>query len=360
MEIPQHILLAACRKLAKIIPSNPVNPALACIHATADWSGTRLRATNLETEIEIGIPLVQPIGKLAKALAKPIEPETFLIPASTLLNCAISAEKASQVRITAEAIQIQIGNTMSDVPWDSQDLDFPDPIPFQTDHDSCELDVNAVKRCFKCVAKKATRPAIEGVFWQGNSLVGTDGLRLHMEQVPSHCPDPAGISIPQPIAALLEEGMSISFNASHVHLASNTENVITRITSAALPGKYPDWVSVIPEPSENRLQIASASTLNTLRKLIKTEKPENIAIIPDQGSITFQSKNTHIRDRAITTGRPAPFRVEPRHLIDALENGGDTIQRDAGSYTIRITGFRKNLHIIQLRHHEPTSAMPLQ
>ena len=357
MQIPQPILLAACRKLTKIIPSKPVNPALACIHATSDWSGTRLRATNLETEIEIGIPRAQPIGKLAQALAKPIEPETFLIPASMLLNCAVSAEKDSQVRITAESIQIQIGNTMSDVPWESQDLEFPDPIPFQADHDSCELDASAVKRCFKCVAdKKSLRPAIEGVFWQGNSLVGCDGQRLHMEQVSSQCPNPAGISIPQPIAALMEEGMSISFNASHIHLVSNTENVITRITSAALSTNYPNWVSIIPEPSENRLQIASDTTLNALRKLLKTEKPENIAIIPEKDSITFQTKNTLIRDRAITTGRPAPFRVEPRYLIDALENGGDTIQRDTGSYTIRITGFRKNLHIIQLRHHEPISA----
>jgi DNA polymerase III sliding clamp (beta) subunit (PCNA family) len=357
MQIPQPILLAACRKLTKIIPSKPVKPGLACIHATSDWSGTRLRATNLETEIEIGIPRAQPIGKLAKALAKPIEPETFLIPAATLLNCAISAEKDSNVTITAESIQIQIGNTLSDVPWESQDLEFPDPIPFQADYDSCELDASAVKRCFKCVAeKKALRPAIEGVFWQGNSLVGCDGQRLHMEQVSSQCPEAAGISIPQPIAALMEEGMNISFNASHIHLVSNTENVITRITSAALATKYPNWVGIIPDPSENRLQIASDTTLNTLRKLLKTEKPENIAIIPEGDSITLQTENTLIRDRAITTGRPTPFRVEPRYLIDALENGGDTIQRDANSYAIRITGFRKNLHIIQLRHHEPIPA----
>ena len=351
MLINQSTLQAACVRLMPIIPSRPALPELESILITNNQEGTRLRATNNTDHLEVFLPRPEPIGAIAKLLAKPVNPESFIINASVLSKCAKAADTDTNVEITADSIIIQMEGSTSVIPC-SQAEQFPDLPNFQSSTSAC-LDSEVVARCLRCASKDEGRVSLQGVFWQGAAIVATDGRRLHMEKKQPECPAPEGLIIQTHIAKLLKGNMDIQISPTHYRASAQEGEFAVHITAKLSDLRYPNWVQVLPAPSTNTMRFDPKAMQNGIEKLTNAQVEKNnkgnvpsVTLCPNGDSIILDMRGRTITIPAILTGKPQAISLNSQYMLNALKSGGDTIQADADNNPAVITGPRSMMHVI--------------
>jgi len=360
MLINQSTLQAACARLMPIIPSRPALPELESILIANNQEGTRLRATNNTDHLEVFLPRPEPIGAIAKLLAKPVNPESFIIDASVLSKCAKAADADTNVEITADSITIQMEGSTSVIPC-SQAEQFPDLPNFQSSP-SVRLDSEVVARCLRCVSKDEGRVALQGVFWQGSAIVATDGRRMHMEKKQPECPAPEGLIIQTHIAKLLKGSMDIQINPTYYRASAQEAGLEVQITAKLSDLQYPNWVKILPEPSTNTMRFDPKAIQNAIEKLANTQAKEkekvtpSVTLCPNGDSIILDMRGRTITIPAILTGKPQAISLNSQYLLDAIKCGGDTIQVDSDNTPAVVTGHRAMLHLIMPVRTSPVEA----
>lgn len=373
MKIAQPLLAAAMRRLARAVVTNKL-PVLTHILVRQDSLGMHLCATDLEIYYAASLPAPPPIGLLAQRLAALRKPVEFLLPAEVLKQCASSADKDSDLDLTPETITFQLGGQPTSVPCAGMPLpaEFPPP-PTTTDATGfAPLNPDTIARAVRCASQDETRYVLQGVFWEGERLIATDGRRLHAETDQAACPHPEGTIIPIATAKLLdtpcEARIASNPGTTYIDIRFRADGLQFSLISKTIEGKFPNYRQVIPEISGDSVRFDNKEAARNLRKLFALRSGRKgefttalLEAIPHAVRFTIQHGADTLGSftlPAIQTGSPDQIKFNARFLIDALENGGDTIAfRDSISPAF-ITGIRKNFHVLMPMRTDSPAPQP--
>ena len=227
---------------------NTTLPALSSILLIANEEGIKLRATNLETGIDLKLP-----GKV-------LSPGVVAIPATLLQQIAGSLTQEGEITLehTGDIILMTSGtgkSSIKTVPYD----DFPS-IPFpENPKNRIILPGIILKNLFSsiasCASTSTVRPELSSIYLsiEGGVLtaVATDSFRLAEKKIPLSNKGTQGkFLIPAKNAldiaqALPDDEIIVSFDEHQCAFVSEEGMLVSRLTNAT----YPDYRQIIPKES---------------------------------------------------------------------------------------------------------------
>lgn len=374
MKIAQPLLAAAMRRLTRAVVANKL-PVLTHILVRQDSLGLHLCATDLEIYYAATLPSPPPVGLLAQRLAALRKPVEFLLPAEVLKQCASSADKDSDLDLTPEAITFQLGGQLTSVPCSNsyETTEFPPPPTTAAATGFVPLDSDPIARAVRCASQDEARYILQGIFWEGERLIATDGRRLHAETDQAACPHPEGFIIPIATAKLLdtpcEARITSNPGTAYIDIRFRTDGLHFSLLSKTIEGNFPNYRQVIPaDISGDSVRFDNKEAARNLRKLFALRAGRKgefttalLEAIPHAVRFSIQHSADTLGSftlPAIHTGSPDQIKFNLRFLIDALENGGDTIAfRDSISPAF-ITGIRKNFHVLMPMRTDSPAPQP--
>jgi DNA polymerase-3 subunit beta len=375
MIISKTNLASIMRRLSGVI-NNKALPALQNILCRQDAEGLHFIATDLQTQYKATLPSPPAKSDLARRLAALRGTEEFLLPAITLRECAAQADKGSDLALEAEGVYFHLSGQESFVPCVADAVDmFPVAPALEDPTGFASVATDALARCLRCASRDEARYVLNGVHWDSEKgFIATDGRRLHAEEC-LPCPHPAGAIIPTAVVkmlcamaspmARLNECEMADEPPTFIEIRSCEDGIEFQIIAKLVAGRFPNWRQVVPESCENRLRFNNTEAAAALRKLLalqKTGKPDTnstrIEAIPH--GIRFTARRDGIAVGQITlpaihSGNPTYITMNSAWIIDALENGCDTIEFECPITPAKFTGIKKNLHILMpMRSEEST------
>lgn len=318
-------------RIAGAIPSRSVLPIIENFLFEIDGDRLKISTTNLETSmqtvlgiesrgepIRVAIP-AKILMDILKAL--PEQPVTFMVDEDTF-----------GVEISSENGKYKISGENGE--------DFP-LIPRADDTESIQLPMYAM---FKAVSKTLfaassdeDKAALNGILFDlgehGATFVATDAHRLvRYRRLDVTVSNPTRFIVPQKALNLLKN--SLDPNDNHdIIISYNENNAFFQTTDLLLvcrliDHKYPDYENVIPTENPNKLFIAKAELLGTLRRVnifanksthqvkfaVKGSELEISSEDPDFANEAQESLKCHYEGQDIEIGFNAAL------LIDVISN----------------------------------------
>jgi len=300
-------------------------PALSSILLIAGDEGIKLRATNLETGIDLKLP-----GEI-------ISDGVVAIPAAILQQIAGSFTQEGKIVLehTGDILRITSGtgkSSIKTIPYD----DFPS-IPFpENPKNRIILPGILLKNLFTAVASCAStstvRPELASIYIviEGGVLtaVATDSFRLAEKKVPLSNKGTQGkLLIPAKnaldIAQALPDGdIIMSFDEHQCAFVSETEMLVSRLTNAV----YPDYRQIIPKESIVEAVVLRKDFENALKRTtIFSDVFQKIRISfdPKKNIVAFFARNNDIGESSETLnahieGSPLELSFNHRYLSSVL------------------------------------------
>lgn len=180
--------------------------------------------------------------------------------------------------------------------------------------------------CLSAADVDSTRYALGGVCWDVDTLVGTDGRRLHRQDI-GKCLGGGGIIPPNGINAITA---AISeFKDSAVFIRFNKENVFVHgdcwlLTIRLVEGRFPNWQQVIPSHDEIETTEKPYNTKQLrehLKETIKRVKLEEKVYV---NTLTKQEKKLYIGEKGLPLFSVAGMDFDARYILDGISNIGET------------------------------------
>lgn len=304
---------------------NSTLPALSSVLILVGDDGIKMRATNLETGIDLKLTGdVKSQGVVA-------------IPAAVLQQVAgtLSNEGRITLEHNGDIVSITSGtgkSSIKTVPYD----DFPS-IPFpENPKNRIILPGILLRNLFtsiaSCASSSTVRPELASLYLsiEGSVLtaVATDSFRLAEKKVPLSNKGTQGkFLIPAKNAtdiaqALPDEDIIMSFDDNHCAFVGNRGMLVSRLTNAT----YPDYRQIIPKESIVEAVILRKDFENSLKRTtIFSDSFQKIRISfePKKKSVSFFAKNADIGEssetlKAQVSGNPLDVSFNYRYLSAAL------------------------------------------
>ncbi len=275
---------------------NGTLPALSSILIIASDGGIKMRATNLETGIDLKLE-----GKI-------VSDGVVAVPAVILQQIASSLTNEGQVKLehTGDIITLTSGSgksSMKTVPYD----DFPS-IPFpENPKNRIVVPGILLRNLFtsvaSCASSSTVRPELASLYLsiEGGILtaVATDSFRLAEKKIPLTNKGTQGkLLIPAKNAleiaqALPDDDIIISFDDHQCAFVSNISMIVSRLTNAT----YPDYRQIIPKESIVEAIILRKDFETALKRtIIFSDSFQKIRISFDskKNSLSLFARNTDI------------------------------------------------------------------
>ena len=312
-------------------------PALSSVLIIADKDGIKMRATNLETGIDL------------KLEGKCISDGVVAIPAMILQQVAGSLTQEGNISIehTGDIVSLKSGTGKSiikTVPYD----DFPS-IPFP-ENPKNRIIVRGIilKNLFtsiaSCASTSTVRPELSSIYIsiEGGTLtaVATDSFRLAEKKVPLTNKGTQGkFLIPAKNAleiaqAIPDDDIIVSFDDHQCAFVATQGVFVSRLTNAV----YPDYRQIIPKESIVEAIILRKDFENALKRTtIFSDSFQKVKINfdPKKNLFSFFAKNTDIGEssesiRANISGSPLDLSFNYRYLSAVLPlTGAESISLTA-------------------------------
>ncbi len=277
-------------------------PALSSIMLIAGDEGIKLRATNLETGIDLKLP-----GKITTD-------GVVAIPAVILqqIASAFTQEGSITLEHTGDILTLTSGtgkSSIKTVPYD----DFPS-IPFpENPKNRIIIPGILLKNLFSsiasCASTSTVRPELASLYLsiEGGVLtaVATDSFRLAEKKVPLSNKGTQGkFLIPAKNAldiaqALPDDEIIMSFDEHQCAFVSEKGMLVSRLTNAV----YPDYRQIIPKESIVEAVILRKDFENALRRTTifsDTFQKVRISFDPKKNLFSFFARNADIGESAET------------------------------------------------------------
>ncbi|MDD2657177.1 MAG: DNA polymerase III subunit beta [Candidatus Pacebacteria bacterium] len=279
-------------------------PALASVLIIAGDEGIKMRATNLETGIDLKIE-----GECATQ-------GVVALPATLLQHIASSLTEEGIITLehTGDIISLTSGtgkSSIKTVPYD----DFPS-IPFpENPKNRIVLPGVLLKNLFtsiaSCASSSTVRPELASIYLsiEGGILtaVATDSFRLAEKKVPLSNKGTQGkFLIPAKNAldiaqALPDDDIIMSFDEHQCAFVSTSGMLVSRLTNAV----YPDYRQIIPKESIVEAVVLRKDFENALKRTTifsDTFQKVRISFDPKKNSISFFARNADIGEASETLG----------------------------------------------------------
>ncbi len=277
-------------------------PVLSSILIIAGDDGIKMRATNLETGIDLKLP------------GEHKSDGVVAIPATLLQQIAGSLTEVGNITLehTGDILSITSGtgkSSIKTVPYD----DFPS-IPFpENPKNRIVLPGVLLKNLFttiaSCASTSTVRPELSSIYLsiEGGALtaVATDSFRLAEKKVPLSNKGTQGkFLIPAKNAldiaqALPDEEIIMSFDEHQCAFVSTTSMLVSRLTNAV----YPDYRQIIPKESIVEAVVLRKDFENALKRTtIFSDSFQKIRISFDPKKNTFSlfARNADIGESSET------------------------------------------------------------
>lgn len=277
-------------------------PALSAVLIIAGDEGIKLRATNLETGIDLKLP-----GKI-------IADGVVAIPATILQQIAGSLTQEGSITLehTGDIVTITSGtgkSSIKTVPYD----DFPS-IPFpESPKDTMVVSGVTLKNLFSsiaaCASPSTVRPELASIYLsiEGGVLtaVATDSFRLAEKKVPLSgsglqgkflIPAKNALDIAQ---ALPDTNVTVSFDEHQCALVSERGMLVSRLTNAT----YPDYKQIIPKESVTEAVVLRKDFETALKRTTifsDTFQKVRLSFDPKKSSFSFFARNADVGESAET------------------------------------------------------------
>jgi DNA polymerase-3 subunit beta len=271
-------------------------PALSSVLLIAGDEGIKMRATNLETGIDL------------KLAGESTAEGVVAIPAAILQQIASSLTQEGKITLehTGDILLVKSGtgkSSIKTVPYD----DFPS-IPFpENPKNRIILPGVLLKNLFtsiaSCASTSTVRPELSSIYLvlEGGVLtaVATDSFRLAEKKVPLSNKGTQGkFLIPAKnaldIAQALPDGdIIMSFDEHQCAFVSEAGMLVSRLTNAV----YPDYRQIIPKESVVEAIILRKDFENALKRtMIFSDMFQKIRVSfdPKKNTFSFFAKNTDI------------------------------------------------------------------
>ena len=277
-------------------------PALSSVLIVAGNDGIKMRATNLETGVDL------------KLNGKCINDGVVAIPATILQQIAGSLTQDGNITIeqTGDVISIISGTGKSlikTVPYD----DFPS-IPFpENSKNRIIIQGMLLKNLFtsiaSCASSSTVRPELSSIYIsiEGGVLtaVATDSFRLAEKKIPLSNKGTQGkFLIPAKNAldisqALPDDDVIISFDDNQCAFVATQGMFVSRLTNAV----YPDYRQIIPKESIVEAVVLRKDFENALKRTTifsDSFQKVKVSFNPKKNSFSFFAKNTEIGESSET------------------------------------------------------------
>jgi len=277
-------------------------PALSSVLIVAGNDGIKMRATNLETGVDL------------KLNGKCINDGVVAIPATILQQIAGSLTQDGNITIeqTGDVISIISGTGKSlikTVPYD----DFPS-IPFpENSKNRIIIQGVLLKNLFtsiaSCASSSTVRPELSSIYIsiEGGVLtaVATDSFRLAEKKIPLSNKGTQGkFLIPAKNAldisqALPDDDVIISFDDNQCAFVATQGMFVSRLTNAV----YPDYRQIIPKESIVEAVVLRKDFENALKRTTifsDSFQKVKVSFNPKKNSFSFFAKNTEIGESSET------------------------------------------------------------
>ena len=304
---------------------NATLPALSSVLIIAGNGGIKMRATNLETGIDL------------KLEGKCISDGVVAIPATVLQQVAGSLTQEGNITLehTGDIVSLTSGTGKSlikTVPYD----DFPS-IPFpENPKNRIILHGVLLKNLFtaiaSCASSSTVRPELSSIYLsiEGGVLtaVATDSFRLAEKKVPLTnkgtqgkflIPAKNAIDIAQ---AIPDDEIIMSFDEHQCAFVATQGMFVSRLTNAV----YPDYRQIIPRESIVEATILRKDFENALKRTTifsDSFQKVKISFDPKKNTFSFFARNSDIGESSETlsakvTGSPLELSFNYRYLSAAL------------------------------------------
>ena len=304
---------------------NATLPALSSVLIIAGNGGIKMRATNLETGIDL------------KLEGKCISDGVVAIPATVLQQVAGSLTQEGNITLehTGDIVSLTSGTGKSlikTVPYD----DFPS-IPFpENPKNRIVLHGVLLKNLFtaiaSCASSSTVRPELSSIYLsiEGGVLtaVATDSFRLAEKKVPLTnkgtqgkflIPAKNAIDIAQ---AIPDDEIIMSFDEHQCAFVATQGMFVSRLTNAV----YPDYRQIIPKESIVEATILRKDFENALKRTTifsDSFQKVKISFDPKKNTFSFFARNSDIGESSETlsakvTGSPLELSFNYRYLSAAL------------------------------------------
>lgn len=300
-------------------------PALSSVLIIAGNEGIKMRATNLETGIDL------------KLSGKCINDGVVAIPATVLQQIAGTLTQDGNISIehTGDIISIISGTGKSlikTVPYD----DFPS-IPFpENSKNRIVVKGVLIKNLFtsiaSCASSSTVRPELSSIYIsiEGGVMtaVSTDSFRLAEKKVPLTNKGTQGkFLIPAKNAldiaqALPDDDVIVSFDENQCAFIATQGMFVSRLTNAT----YPDYRQIIPKESIVEAVVLRKDFENALKRTTifsDSFQKVKVSFNPKKNSFSFFAKNSDIGESSETipaniSGSALDLSFNHRYLSAAL------------------------------------------
>ncbi len=246
IEIGLKQLSEAVAMVSRVVANRPQLPVLSNILLSAEPTGLRLSATDLEIGMSIFLPAkVEEVGKTT-------------VPARIFLDYVMSLsgdkvellESEGKLQVTAGVYKGQIQTTPAE--------EFP-TLP-TGDGEGIEVEANKLVeilgKVIYAAAKDSLRPVLTGVLFEINEnklrVVGTDGFRLSMAEMKIEKGEKRSLVVPARAVAEMMK-MAKEGKVKLLYL-EESKQVVLQTTEAVLmaqvlEGNFPDYGRILPKSS---------------------------------------------------------------------------------------------------------------
>ena len=348
IECAQEKMKEVTSLLEKVAGKHMSLPVLSCVLIEATEKSIILKATNLDTGIELQVP-----GKV-------LEPGIVAVPASILNSFVASlagAEKAIVLETSDNNLKIQTPRSSGTIKTQAHD-DFPS-IPKVIDGSTFTLPAQDLLKGLKTVwyssSVSSIKPELSSVYVYCDEefmvFVATDSFRLAEKKVRMKTTKDFGqILIPfkniPDIMRILEpitEDIEISLNKNQISFTHKG----LYFTSRVVDGVFPDYKQIIPKTSTTEVVALKQDLISALKiSNIFSDKFNQINIKVDPGAKICEIKtknndvgeNTTALDSAIT-GEAIDINFNYKYIVDCFQS------MDSDSVTLSFSGLNKPLII---------------
>lgn len=326
ISIEKKLFSEAVYKVARFAERKSATlPALSSILIIASDEGIKMRATNLETGIDLKI---EGERKAEGVVA---------IPATILQQIASSLTQEGKITLehTGDIVSLTSGTSKSSiktVPYD----DFPS-IPFpENPKNTIALPGSILRTLFtsigSCASSSTVRPELASIYLsiEGGVLtaVATDSFRLAEKKIPLAnkgiqgkllIPAKNAIEIAQ---ALPDDEIIISFDEHQCAFVGTMGMIVSRLTNAV----YPDYRQIIPKESIVEAVILRKDFETALKRTVifsDSFQKVRISFDPKKNSFSFFARNADIGESIETlsahiTGSALDLSFNYRYLSAVL------------------------------------------
>lgn len=328
-------------------------PILSSIFLEAKNKTIKLRATNLETGVEIKIP------------AKIEKEGQITIPAGVLAGLLSNLDKKEQITIETQNNNLLISTKNNSAVIKTQPADDFPTLPDINSENTVSLNIddfiNGLKSVWYSCSNSTIKPELSSVFIKSNkgtslTFAATDSFRLAERKYSYFFPDFGPILLPiKSISEILRvfDGkngvLKIKINKNQINLELDNIIFISRLTD----GLFPDYQQIIPKKFTTDAVVDKNTFLNSLKinAIFSGKLNElNFTINQQDKIMVLKSTNNEIGEHISTipvkiTGEDIKITFNHKYVYDCLLNidSEQLILRFSGSgKPLLITGLNNN------------------